>query len=216
MRPVSAGQIKAARALLDWSQEDLAEKSCVSISTIRTMELGKIPRITTLQDICTTLQDNGLEFTEGEGVRRRDFGVCTLRGVDSCDLFFEDICKTIDQEQKEILVFTKDDKILTRKCGVDFLSNMDRLEALRAVVDIKCLMSDIAKPSFSKPFFPCRMVDHRPCGAVSMFIYGNKYAHVLTDGALNFMAVIYDIAWVAQGERKDFLSLWNEASAISF
>ena len=216
MRPVSAGQIKAARALLDWSQEDLAEASSISISTIRTMELGKIPRITTLQDICVTLQNNGLEFTDGEGVRRRDFGVSTLRGVDSCDLLFEDICKTIGPDGGELLVFTKEEKVLTRKCGVDYLSNLDRLGSIQKIANIKCLFSDIAKPSFSKPPFPCRTVAHRSCGAVSIFIYGNKYAYALTDGALNFVVIIFDIAWVAQGERKDFMSLWAEAAAVGF
>ena len=90
MRPVSAGQIKAARALLDWSQEDLAEAACISVSTIRTMELGKIPRIGTLQDICETLKNNGLEFTEGEGVRP----TCSPRTEDRRSVLrcFQSVC----------------------------------------------------------------------------------------------------------------------------
>lgn len=216
MYPVSAGQIKAARALLAWSQENLAEASCVSVSTIRTMELGKIPRQSTLQEICQTIEKNGLEFTEDEGVRRRAAGVRTLKGADSCDLLFGDIAKTIGNDLTELLISTKDERILTRKCGAKYLSNWDRLATLHPVVDIKCLLSGISNPVVSKPPFLCRSSDYRPCGATSIFIYGNKYAHILTDGALNLMIVIYDIAWVSQQERKDFLLLWGEAAAIKF
>lgn len=39
---MKAGQIKAARALLDWSQADLVERTSLSLTTIRRMEDGAI------------------------------------------------------------------------------------------------------------------------------------------------------------------------------
>jgi len=39
---INARQIKAARALLDWSQENLASASGLSIATIRKIESGHI------------------------------------------------------------------------------------------------------------------------------------------------------------------------------
>jgi transcriptional regulator with XRE-family HTH domain len=75
---VSIRQIKAARALLGWSQNDLAQKAGVSIPTIKRLEaedglLGG--RSETGSKINTALQAAGVEFIDenggGAGVRLR-------------------------------------------------------------------------------------------------------------------------------------------------
>jgi transcriptional regulator with XRE-family HTH domain len=73
---VSLRQIKAARALLAWSQQHLAEKSGVSYPTIARLEaldgaVGGHPR--TEEKIIAALQKAGVEFTNGgqPGVKLR-------------------------------------------------------------------------------------------------------------------------------------------------
>ncbi len=59
-------QIRAARALLDWSQLDLADKAGVSIASIRRMESHcDVPRvtITTIEKIRATFEDAGVSIT---------------------------------------------------------------------------------------------------------------------------------------------------------
>lgn len=67
---VSIRQIKAARALLDWSQRDLAKASGVSIPTIKRLEaqtglLGG--RSKTSIRIQMALSDAGIEFLSENG-----------------------------------------------------------------------------------------------------------------------------------------------------
>lgn len=80
---VSIRQIKAARALLDWSQADLAEKSGISEPTIKRLEAGDGDtlggRAKTAQQIIETLELAGAVFMNddysgqgGPGVRLRD------------------------------------------------------------------------------------------------------------------------------------------------
>jgi transcriptional regulator with XRE-family HTH domain len=71
---VSIRQIKAARALLDWSQEQLAASAEVSIPTIKRLEANDGPlggRGLTVEKILTSLEAAGVEFTNGDqpGVR---------------------------------------------------------------------------------------------------------------------------------------------------
>jgi len=73
---ISIRQIKAARALLEWSQEHLSAASGVSIATIRRLEslrgdLGGRPD--TVAKIVAAIEGQGVEFTNGEqpGVRLR-------------------------------------------------------------------------------------------------------------------------------------------------
>ena len=63
---ISSNQIRAARALLGWSGNDLANKSGVGITTLRRYELQDgIPSANTnvLTSIKTTFESSGIEFT---------------------------------------------------------------------------------------------------------------------------------------------------------
>jgi len=78
---VSIEQVKAARALLRWSQNDLAKKSGMSIPTVKRLEAatGEIGgRADTVAAIRTALETAGVEFISenggGAGVRLRKPG----------------------------------------------------------------------------------------------------------------------------------------------
>jgi ribosome-binding protein aMBF1 (putative translation factor) len=73
-------QLRAARALVKWSREDLADKSEVAAVTIKGFELlGADSKISTLNKLKRALEDAGVEFIDdgahsyegGPGVRLR-------------------------------------------------------------------------------------------------------------------------------------------------
>jgi predicted transcriptional regulator len=73
---VSIRQVKAARSLLGWSQEELAERSKVSLPTIKRLEAQDGPiggRAGTGEKIISALAKAGVEFIPenggGAGVR---------------------------------------------------------------------------------------------------------------------------------------------------
>jgi transcriptional regulator with XRE-family HTH domain len=71
---ITREQIKAARAMLDWSQKVLAEQ-CRDVSepTIKLLETGRVRSTeTTLSAIRQTLETAGIEFLAQNGVRFRD------------------------------------------------------------------------------------------------------------------------------------------------
>ena len=91
----TAQRIKAARALLDWSQEDLAKAARLSISTIRRLEMGQIsPRGGTMYGVQQAFEDNGLEFIEPNGVRYRADDLMPHRGMEGILTFFDDVNQT--------------------------------------------------------------------------------------------------------------------------
>ena len=74
MSSFSPAQCRAARALIKWSQADLAAASKVATKTIANFELGKrVPRDRTLADIQRALEAAGIEFEDESrsGVRLR-------------------------------------------------------------------------------------------------------------------------------------------------
>ncbi|MGP0091065.1 MAG: helix-turn-helix domain-containing protein [Xanthobacteraceae bacterium] len=73
---ITPHQCRAARGLLDWSQQDLADKALVGIVTVRQLEAGvHEPRRSTLEVIRRALETAGVEFIDanggGPGVRLR-------------------------------------------------------------------------------------------------------------------------------------------------
>jgi predicted transcriptional regulator len=75
---VSIRQVKAARALLAWSQEVLAEAAKVSLPTVKRLEASDGPlggRLNTVQKLKSALEMAGVEFIDenggGPGVRLR-------------------------------------------------------------------------------------------------------------------------------------------------
>ena len=65
--PITPPQIRAARALLDWSQEQLAEKAGLSLSTIRDYEKERRGgEIGGLKTICRALENEGVVFLSSE------------------------------------------------------------------------------------------------------------------------------------------------------
>jgi transcriptional regulator with XRE-family HTH domain len=78
-RSLSSAQIRAARALLRWSAEDLARQSLLSVATIRRAELAENDTAMTAANnvaVRRTFEDAGVEFIDenggGAGVRLRE------------------------------------------------------------------------------------------------------------------------------------------------
>jgi len=71
---ITSRQIRAARALLGWSQQQLADKAIVSLNAVARLEKGIVDsRISTVQAVQKALVKAGIEFLDadqkGEGVR---------------------------------------------------------------------------------------------------------------------------------------------------
>ncbi len=67
---ISGAQIRAARALLRWSAQDLADRAAVGIQTIKRFEaVDGVPpsRSSTLLDVKAALETAGIEFTGNPG-----------------------------------------------------------------------------------------------------------------------------------------------------
>ena len=72
---ITPRQIRAARALLGWSQQQLADKAIVSLNALTRLERGEVDaRISTVAAVENALLKAGIEFLsadqhKGEGVR---------------------------------------------------------------------------------------------------------------------------------------------------
>ena len=71
---ITPRQFRAARALLGWSQQELADRAIVSVNALVRLERGSVDsRSSTLRSVERALVKGGIEFipadAKGEGVR---------------------------------------------------------------------------------------------------------------------------------------------------
>jgi predicted transcriptional regulator len=67
---ITGRQIRAARALLDWSQQDLADKAVISLNALVRLERGQVDtRASTLRAVEKALEKAGIEFVSMSGKR---------------------------------------------------------------------------------------------------------------------------------------------------
>jgi len=128
---INARQIKAARALLDWSQEDLSLAAELSIATIRKIESGSIsPRDKTMDSIKKALEEANIEFTFPDGVRLKHNAVEVLEGEDCYLRLLDIVYYSLKDKKGELLVSYADNSLSPnevienqyrlRKAGIKF------------------------------------------------------------------------------------------------
>lgn len=80
---ITAEQIRAARALLDWSTADLAKRIKLTVNGLNKIERGHVTaQRDTLLRIRKAFEENGIEFLPGCGLRKKDNMVTVFEGDD--------------------------------------------------------------------------------------------------------------------------------------
>lgn len=208
---ISASQIKAARAILGWLQDDLAKASGLAVTTIRSLETGHLsPR--SLKEVHRALENAGIEFLEGEGVKRRDDQITILKGPESCNKFFEDLLRTTVNKGDEIACIMKSPNFMMESLGAANGENHDRLEALAQNATVKCLFSEIPATPFYLPPFQFRVTSGHCISPASFYVYGGKYAAVHQSMRSGVFFIIHDRVKDAAEFRSYFQLLWDNMS----
>ncbi len=110
---VTVPQIKAARALLDWTQRNLAKISGVSLATIAQIESGGgNPRAETMRILQQAFEKYDIEFLDDPGVRirREPFDVKIWQGREAMLLCWKDIEESLPNGG-ELLISCVDDAL---------------------------------------------------------------------------------------------------------
>jgi transcriptional regulator with XRE-family HTH domain len=210
---MKARQIKAARALLGWYQEDLAHASGLSVATIRNLELGFIARSDTMTRVRGAFEENGLEFMEPDGVRHRQENITTYLGSEGAVAFFDDIQRTVRKKEDEIIIVSKSGSLFDFDdgCAEDCIEKLTAIKA-QTKAKIKCLLTEELASPLTMTFCECRLLSKNYVDPAPLYVYGDKYA-VLETGTLPKIIVIQSLS-IAQSQRQQFHSMWEKAMAF--
>jgi transcriptional regulator with XRE-family HTH domain len=202
-------QIRAARALLDWSQSDLAEHADLSQTGIARIENGtNKPNSQTLEKICAAFENADIEFLGTNGVRKRTGEVKVLKGQEGFRIFMDDVYETVKAKGGEICLFNGVPEFFIKFLGEDWYKNHSkRMESIKNNFKFKIIIKEgnhsLIAGSFAEyRWFPSILFHEK-----TFYSYGDKLAflsfsddnvviHVLPQKEFaESFDVLFNIAW---------------------
>lgn len=201
-------QVKAARAMLDWKQADLAKASGISLAAIARLEQGTAnPRADTLQALQVALETNGIEFNEDLGVslKREVFKLEAYDGLAGMDRIWEDIIVTLlALKDGELLMGGMDERLWVQYYGDKVGDQMKRRWQLGIKSRLLIRAGDNLCLGDARTY---RCVPKELFGHTHYFIYADKFV-LITFGAPLKVVLIHN-ANVADVFRKQFNFHWE-------
>lgn len=200
-------QSRAARALLGWTQDDLAHHSGISKTSINNYERGlSNPKGTSLQQLRECFEGSGIEFLGSQGVTRRHDIVNVLRGPDAGVQLWNDIIDTLKDSGGEVLIMSVNESKAMAQSPDAFNAHMQNLKKYNITERLLALEGDT---HFVQPRECYRWISSELFTAMMpTFIYGNKVAFKLWNQGIIIQIQSND---AAQSEKQRFEYIWANA-----
>lgn len=199
---VTIAQCRAARGLLGWTQQELADASGLSKTAINNFEKGHSDmKAESLKAIRIAFENRDIEFWGAAGVRIREDGAEILKGAGALALLLDDITRTLKDTDGDLLISAPDGSWQEQQKTLD--QYLPRLGKKR--IRILCSAGDAAIWS---EFGDCRQINPRHEASMVSFCYGAKVALVLWQEKA--IAILSSPA-AADAETARFELLWGSA-----
>lgn len=206
-------QIRAARALLDWSQSDLAEYAGLSQTGIARIENGtNQPNSSTLEKIKSAFENADIEFLGENGVRKRTGEIKVLKGQDGFINFMNDVYDTVKDKGGEICVYNVDEKNWIKWMGeTKYKEHSARMSEIKEKLFTKIIIEEgdwffIANEFAEYRWFPKNLFNRQ-----SFYAYGNKLALIRFEEN-TVQVMILNESEFTQGFRVLFNIAWDHVA----
>jgi transcriptional regulator with XRE-family HTH domain len=201
-------QIRAARALLNWSQADLARAAEMATSSIKKIESeSSSARKETLAHIHNAFDLNGIEFMAGTGVRLKNDIVAVYDGKRATPALLDNIYTHVQSgPEREVCIIGLDEEFSVETDGAQVLANhIERLN--KAGIRERILICEGDTRFLNAPecyrWLPRQYFTRN----APIYIYGDRVA--IHSGSLKRRTTIIETRALTQHMRMLFTLLWD-------
>lgn len=212
---ITSRQIRAARALLNWSQKQLAHAAGLSYNTLNNIERDTAnPRPESLKSLKDVMEHAGVEFLDGDGVRMRGEAVDIeqIEGEHVLDIFYSDFLKALPMGNGEVLYNGIDNTRFEHKSPQKLMAfkNTEK-EMIRRNIKERLIFRE-GDTNFLSSSNVYRWVPKELFGEIPHAIYGNNVGIILWGPPLKLI-IIRNKA-IAETFRKQFDMIWKVAKRV--
>lgn len=208
---INPEQIRAARALLDWSTSELAKQTGLTVNGINKIERGHVQaHRDTIEKLEDVFESAGIEFLPGSGLRKKNRMVQVMEGLDANRRLLDDVYTTLRDTGGEVLIFGLDEALVTSDVDKAFLdSHLQRISKSNITERLLIKSGDI---NLVAPHHVYRWMPEKYFSAYPLYIYGPKLALVSWAPAARCI-IIHDDAF-AESTRKLFNYVWDTSQEV--
>jgi transcriptional regulator with XRE-family HTH domain len=203
---ITIPQIKGARGILGWTQDELAAAAKISLPALNNLERGLTrPHAETLQRIRKALERAGIEFISG-GCRLAEetLDVQIFEGEAALFRLYDDVIETYTGTGGVILVSGVDERKFVQAGGDRFHEYLKKFSAL-GIVDN--LLAKDGDTHLVVPVKYYRWVADEIFSQVPYMVYDDKYAIILWGPPVKI--ILIHNAEIAASYRKQFKAHWR-------
>ncbi len=205
---VTPDQIRAARALLKWGQNDLAARSGVSVPAIANIETERQkPNVQTMQKLLEAFSLEGIEFIDG-GVRKAQNLVRILEGDDAYIRLLDEVFLKASPEKAEVLFSAADDRR-----SAEVVVEKTRMMR-RSGIPMKFLVKDGDTYLMGKLDEYRWMPEELYVDAEVKLIYADCVAYYIPWRGTPRVVIVQD-KHIAEENRRGFYYVWNNSKTPS-
>jgi transcriptional regulator with XRE-family HTH domain len=207
---ITPDQIRAARALKNWSQADLAQRVDMATPSIGNIEAGKhTPTPQTQNAIIEVFEAAGIEFIDG-GVRHQNHTVKVLQGYDGFADFRADVLTHAQAGPLDVCVNNVDERQFDKwgegKTNDNYFAQMKNIKDL----SFRILVHESDTYLSASDYAAYRWLPEDMFGEISFYVYADKTAIISFEDDV-FSAFIIKHPRVANFYRREFDRLWGKA-----
>lgn len=211
----SPSQLRAARALLDWSRAELAAQTGVSEPTIHRFENGKgEPETKTQNKIRLLFESHGIEFLDSDGVRKRPEGVEVFQGEEDFRKLYDLIYAQASYYGGTICVSGVDEALFEKYQGSFFPMHLDRMARLaqeRKDFKMMILVREGDTYYTASAYASYRWQDKENFSTTSFYVFGSYLALISFHAAISPKVILIHSGEFADAYRKQFMGDWKRA-----
>jgi len=208
---ITSRQIRAARGLLGWSGDELADKVDVTRATLSKIESDLVqPQERTLARIAEVLDKHGVELVDGEGVKLRQQEVRVFSGKTGYRQFLDHIYLTLKNGGR-IRQFNLSDSgnlSFADEYGQAHLSRMASIDHL----DAKVLTIE-GDTEFPASYCKYRWMDKDNADLAPFYIYGDYVVLPMYESTHKREWISVNSKLLAERYAKQFDKFWAKASS---
>lgn len=199
---ITGKQVIAARGLLGLSQEDLAKKSNIGITTIIKFEKEDAePKISTIEAIKNTLMDLGVEFLHGGVIPKRTM-VEELYGKDAFQKLKADIEDTLTKAGQEMLFYGIQEDLIDESDEL-FIKTLKKRKITLKFITRKMVEHFLSSKDY-------KVLEDNAFSGNPLIIYENKLALMYYNPhSRTSHIILINNHYLAETYKKIFNTLWN-------
>jgi transcriptional regulator with XRE-family HTH domain len=182
-------QIRAGRALLGWTQKQLAEATGLASATILSIE-NKTSNMSdsSAELIFKALTDGGVHFIGNTGVSLAEADFKVYEGKEGFKAFYDELYEVLKVNGGIVRISGVDENQFAAHLDEKFTNNhIERVKKLDAIV-VKAIISDGIKNT-KLPYVSYKVMQSAFFTSIPTYIHGDMIAHILWEPELKVICI---------------------------